>query len=173
MKREPKRVDLMFFQRHGLGGRVQLEPAEGLAEVLRRPPGADAEITLTLVGRKGRDFIPRRGAKILAEHINILGRPTYQDAAGIAQRSHPALQRRRDGRGLHPQQRLQERDVADSPCCSCCRSNWKSKDEKSRAGLHLRAAAARDAGKPDAPLMWKSRCSAPCSKRSRLIRPRA
>ena len=43
-----------------------------------------AEVTLTLVGRKGRDFYRRRGAKVLAEHINIAARPSYQDAAGIA-----------------------------------------------------------------------------------------
>ena len=36
-------------------------------------PGA--EVTLTLVGRKGRDFYRRRSAKILSEHINVLNRP--------------------------------------------------------------------------------------------------
>ena len=55
-------------------------------------PGA--EITLTLVGRKGRDYYRRRNANILAEHINIAGRPTYQDAAAIARE---VIRRYRDG----------------------------------------------------------------------------
>ena len=53
-----------------------------------------AEMTLTLVGRKGRDFHRRRNSKILSEHINVLNRPTYQDAAEVAKE---AIRRYRDG----------------------------------------------------------------------------
>ena len=61
---EAHRSDLLL-QRHRPRGRLQFQPAQSLAEVFRRTtPGA--EITLTLVGRKGRDFYRRRGAKILA-----------------------------------------------------------------------------------------------------------
>jgi F-type H+-transporting ATPase subunit gamma len=49
---------------------------------------------LTLVGRKGRDYYRRRGAKILSEHINLPARPSYQDAAGIVRE---VIRRYRDG----------------------------------------------------------------------------
>ena len=36
------------------------------------------------MGRKGRDFYKRRSAAILGEHINVLAKPSYADAANIA-----------------------------------------------------------------------------------------
>jgi F-type H+-transporting ATPase subunit gamma len=45
---------------------------------------ADAEIEMTLVGRKGRDYFRKRPWRIAGEHVNILGNPRYQDAAAIA-----------------------------------------------------------------------------------------
>jgi F-type H+-transporting ATPase subunit gamma len=83
VKREMKRVDLILFSSDtGLAGAFNsnlLKAAQKFFEEHR-----DAEITLTLVGRKGRDFYRRREAKILSEHINVLNRPTYADAARIA-----------------------------------------------------------------------------------------
>jgi F-type H+-transporting ATPase subunit gamma len=83
VKREMKRVDLILFSSDtGLAGAFNsnlLKAAQKFHEEHR-----GAEITLTLVGRKGRDFYRRREAKILSEHINVLNRPTYQDAAEIA-----------------------------------------------------------------------------------------
>jgi F-type H+-transporting ATPase subunit gamma len=46
------------------------------------------------VGRKGRDYYRRRGAKILSEHINLPARPSYRDAAGIVPE---VIRRYRDG----------------------------------------------------------------------------
>jgi F-type H+-transporting ATPase subunit gamma len=46
----------------------------------------DASIELELVGRKGRDFFRRRSYPISADHIGILNKPAYGDAAGIARR---------------------------------------------------------------------------------------
>ena len=83
----------LFLERHGPRGRLQFEPAQSLAEVLRRII-AGAQVTLTLVGRKGRDFYRRRDAKILAEYINLAARPAYQDATAIARE---VIRRYRDG----------------------------------------------------------------------------
>ena len=54
----------------------------------------DREISIIAVGRKGRDYYRRRGAKILAEHINLPARPSYQEATGIARE---VIRRYRDG----------------------------------------------------------------------------
>jgi F-type H+-transporting ATPase subunit gamma len=82
-QRELKRVDLVFFSSDtGLAGAFNSNLLKASQRFFEERRGM--EITLTLVGRKGRDFYRRRGAKILAEHINIASRPTYQDAAGIA-----------------------------------------------------------------------------------------
>jgi F-type H+-transporting ATPase subunit gamma len=93
VKREPKRVDLLFFSADtGLAGAFNSNLLKASQKFFEDRQGV--EISLTLIGRKGRDFYRRRNAKILAEHINILNRPTYQDAAGIAQE---VIRRYKDG----------------------------------------------------------------------------
>ncbi len=83
VRREPRRIDLIFITSDkGLAGAFN----SNLIKASQRffAEHEKAEITLTLVGRKGRDYYKRRYGKILAEHVNILGRPTYEDAAKIA-----------------------------------------------------------------------------------------
>jgi F-type H+-transporting ATPase subunit gamma len=91
--RESKRVDLIFLTSDtGLAGAFNsnlLKAAQRFAE-----EHAGKEITLTLVGRKGRDFYRKRGAKILSEHISVLNKPTYHDASEIAKE---VIRRYRDG----------------------------------------------------------------------------
>lgn len=92
-RREEKRIDLLLFTSDtGLAGAFNSNLLKAAQKFFQDHKGA--EITLTLVGRKGRDFYKRRGAKILSEHINALGRPAYQDAAGIAA---GAIERYRNG----------------------------------------------------------------------------
>ncbi|MEP6714141.1 MAG: ATP synthase F1 subunit gamma [Terriglobia bacterium] len=92
-RREPKRIDLLFFSSDtGLAGAFNSNLLKGSQKFFA--DNSSAEITLTLVGRKGRDFYRRRNAKILSEHINILNRPTYQDAVEIARE---VIRRYRDG----------------------------------------------------------------------------
>jgi len=92
-ERESRRVDLIFLTSDtGLAGAFNsnlLKAAQKFAE-----EHAGKEITLTLVGRKGRDFYRKRNARILSEHVNVLNKPTYQDAAGIAAE---VIRRYRDG----------------------------------------------------------------------------
>jgi F-type H+-transporting ATPase subunit gamma len=45
---------------------------------------SDAQIELVAIGRKGRDAFRKRGTTITAEHLNLLQKAQYSDAAGIA-----------------------------------------------------------------------------------------
>ncbi|HUB80434.1 MAG TPA: ATP synthase F1 subunit gamma [Bryobacteraceae bacterium] len=44
----------------------------------------DASVQMILIGRKGRDFFRKRGAKVVSEHINLAGKLNYADVAAIA-----------------------------------------------------------------------------------------
>jgi F-type H+-transporting ATPase subunit gamma len=91
--REVKRIDLIFFSSDtGLAGAFNSNLLKAAQKFFEDHRGAD--VTLTLVGRKGRDFYRRRGAKILAEHVNVAARPVYQDAIEIARE---VIRRYRDG----------------------------------------------------------------------------
>jgi F-type H+-transporting ATPase subunit gamma len=83
VKREPRRIDLVFITSDkGLAGAFNSNLIKASQRFYAEHEGA--EITLTLLGRKGRDFYRRRSVKVLGEYVNILGRPTYEDAAKIA-----------------------------------------------------------------------------------------
>ena len=81
--REMKRVDLVFFSSDtGLAGAFNSNLLKASQKFFQDHAGA--EVSLTLVGRKGRDYYRRRNGKILQEHINLAARPTFQDAAAIS-----------------------------------------------------------------------------------------
>jgi F-type H+-transporting ATPase subunit gamma len=91
--REVKRIDLIFFSSDtGLAGAFNSNLLKAAQKFFADNRGA--EVTLTLVGRKGRDFYRRRGAKILAEYINLPARPAYSEATAIARE---VIRRYRDG----------------------------------------------------------------------------
>jgi F-type H+-transporting ATPase subunit gamma len=46
-----------------------------------------AEMTLELVGRKGRDFFRKHNAKISGDQIGLAAKPAYEEMAGIARRA--------------------------------------------------------------------------------------
>jgi F-type H+-transporting ATPase subunit gamma len=48
---------------------------------------AGAEITLELVGRKGRDYFRKRSAKISGDQIGLAAKPSYEETAPIARRA--------------------------------------------------------------------------------------
>jgi F-type H+-transporting ATPase subunit gamma len=54
----------------------------------------NAELEMESIGRKGRDFFRKRGVKIRADHVGILGNPRYEEAAAIAR---DAIERFRKG----------------------------------------------------------------------------
>ena len=83
VQREPKRIDLIFMTSDtGLAGAFNSNLIKASQRFFAENSGA--EITLSLVGRKGRDFYKRRSGKILGEYVNVLARPSYGDAAEIA-----------------------------------------------------------------------------------------
>jgi F-type H+-transporting ATPase subunit gamma len=91
--REPRRIDLIFLSSDtGLAGAFNSNLLKASQRFFEEHAGA--EITLQLVGRKGRDFYRKKSAKILGEFINVLNRPTYQDAVEIAKET---IRRYREG----------------------------------------------------------------------------
>jgi F-type H+-transporting ATPase subunit gamma len=81
--RDLKRIDLLFLSSDtGLAGAFNSNLLKASQKFHEDHRGA--EIALTLIGRKGRDFYRRRNFRIQAEHVNLAARPTYQDAAEIA-----------------------------------------------------------------------------------------
>jgi F-type H+-transporting ATPase subunit gamma len=81
--RDLKRIDLLFLSSDtGLAGAFHSNLLKASQKFHEDHRGA--EIALTLIGRKGRDFYRRRNFRIQAEHVNLAARPTYQDAAEIA-----------------------------------------------------------------------------------------
>jgi len=83
---------LLFTSDKGLAGAFNTNLIKAAQKFLEDRRSADLE--LETIGRKGRDFFRRRGARIAAEHIGILGRPLYEDAAAIARK---AIERFRAG----------------------------------------------------------------------------
>src|SRR5437899_1711676 len=83
VRREPGRVELIFITSDkGLAGAFNSNLIKAAQRFLGEHTGA--EIGLTIIGRKGRDFYRRRHGPILAEHVNILNRPSPEDAANVA-----------------------------------------------------------------------------------------
>ena len=81
--REEKRIELLFFTSDkGLAGAFNSNLIKASVRFYQAHP--DAEINLVLLGRKGRDFYKKRNSKILSEHVNVLNKATYADAAAIA-----------------------------------------------------------------------------------------
>jgi len=93
VKREAKRVDLIFITSDkGLAGAFNSNLIKASQRFLAEHAGK--EVTLTLIGRKGRDYYRRRNGRILSEHVNILNRPTFEDASEVAKE---IIRRYRDG----------------------------------------------------------------------------
>ena len=82
-RREEKRIQLLLMTSdRGLAGAFNSNLIKASQKFHQDRAGA--EIDLELVGRKGRDFYRKRGSRIVGEHINVLGKIQYKDAAEIA-----------------------------------------------------------------------------------------
>src|ERR1700684_2020871 len=69
-KRELKNVDLVLITSDkGLAGAFNSNLIKAAQRFIA--DHANAKISLTLVGRKGRDFFKRHGAEIIGEYVNI------------------------------------------------------------------------------------------------------
>ncbi len=82
-EREAKNIDLVLITSDkGLAGAFNSNLIKATQRFLADHP--DANVSLTLVGRKGRDFFKRRGSQILGEYVNVLAKPAFTDAADVA-----------------------------------------------------------------------------------------
>jgi len=92
--RQPKNIDVVLVTSDkGLAGAFNSNLIKAAQRFIAEHPGAN--ISLTLVGRKGRDFYKRRNAAIVGEYVNILAKPAYADAANVASE---IIRRYREGR---------------------------------------------------------------------------
>jgi F-type H+-transporting ATPase subunit gamma len=84
--RPEKRVLLALISGDkGLAGAFNSNLIKGAVRFSAEHGGA--EVTLELVGRKGRDFFRKRNAKISGEQVNLAAKPRYEEMAGIARRA--------------------------------------------------------------------------------------
>jgi F-type H+-transporting ATPase subunit gamma len=75
---------ILITSDRGLAGAFNSNLLKAAQRFIEEHPGAQVE--LELIGRKGRDFFRRRPFPITGEHLGILNKPAYTDAAAIAQK---------------------------------------------------------------------------------------
>jgi F-type H+-transporting ATPase subunit gamma len=81
--RPEKRIQLILVTSDtGLAGAFNSNLIKAAQIFLTERPGVEVEIVA--IGRKGRDAFRKRGSTITAEHLNLIQRATYADAAAIA-----------------------------------------------------------------------------------------
>jgi len=92
-RRPENRVLLLLFTSDtGLAGAFNTNLIKTAQKFLEEHSNAETEIEA--IGRKGRDFFRKRGARLAAEHIGVLGKPRFDYGAGIARN---AIERFRSG----------------------------------------------------------------------------
>ncbi len=67
----------------GLAGAFNSNLIKGAERFLKEH--SEAETRMVLIGRKGRDFFKKRGANILEEYVNLVGKAAYEEIAPIAE----------------------------------------------------------------------------------------
>jgi F-type H+-transporting ATPase subunit gamma len=83
--RPESRIQLVLLTSdRGLAGAFNANLIKAAQRFIAERP--DDTIELELIGRKGRDFFRRRAVTITGEHLGILNRPGYADAASIAKK---------------------------------------------------------------------------------------
>jgi F-type H+-transporting ATPase subunit gamma len=83
IQREVKNVDLIFITSDkGLAGAFNSNLIKASQRFFSDHQGH--QLTLTLIGRKGRDYYRRRHGQVLGEYINVLNHVKYDDARTVA-----------------------------------------------------------------------------------------
>ncbi len=81
-KREEKRIQLIVISAdRGLAGAFNANLLRTAQRFIDEHSGTQIEIEA--VGRKSRDYFRKRGAIVTNEHVGIMDKPTYEQAAGI------------------------------------------------------------------------------------------
>jgi F-type H+-transporting ATPase subunit gamma len=84
--REEKRILLVLVTADkGLAGAFNANLIKGAQHFLAAHPAS--EVTLETIGRKGRDFFRKRGARIGGEYLYLSAKPQYADTAAIARKA--------------------------------------------------------------------------------------
>ena len=92
-RRPEKRILLLLFTSDkGLAGAFNANVIKAGQKFIE--DHRESEIEIEAIGRKGRDFFRKRGAKMTGEHVGILGNPRFEEAATIARK---AIERFREG----------------------------------------------------------------------------
>jgi|SRR5579871_483960 len=92
-QRPEQRVLLVLFTADkGLAGAFNSNLIKGAQRFMAERDGS--AVTMELVGRKGRDFFRKRGARISGDQINLAAKPAYDLTAPIARK---AMDLYRDG----------------------------------------------------------------------------
>jgi len=85
-RREEKHILLVLITADkGLAGAFNTNLIKGAQRFSGEHGGA--EVTLELIGRKGRDFFRKRAAKISGEQVGLAAKPAYGDTAAIARKA--------------------------------------------------------------------------------------
>ncbi len=84
--REEKRIQLIVVSAdRGLAGAFNSNLLRNAQKFIDEHRGA--EIRVEAVGRKSRNYFRKRNFTLTGEHIGVMEKPSYQEAAGIAQKS--------------------------------------------------------------------------------------
>src|SRR5579863_5271642 len=83
IQRDIRNVDLIFITSDkGLAGAFNSNLIKASQRFFAEHEGH--QLSLTLIGRTGRDYYRRRHGKVLGEHVNILNHVKYDDARTVA-----------------------------------------------------------------------------------------
>ena len=100
--RPEQRIELLFLTSDkGLAGAFNSNLIKASQKFFAEREGA--EMHLVLIGRKGRDFYRKRHGTIAGEHINVLGKIEYCDAAAIARATTERYRNERNRCRIHSQ----------------------------------------------------------------------
>lgn len=85
-RREPRRVEIVVFTSdRGLCGAFNMNLIQRAEKFIQEESAGRELVTLSFIGRKGRDYFRRRKVNIRREYVNIFGKVDYPLAARIGQ----------------------------------------------------------------------------------------
>src|SRR5207244_2876923 len=86
-RRAERRILLLLFTSDkGLAGAFNSNLIKAAQKFIAEHRDAES-LEMEIIGRKGRDFFRKRGAAIVGEHIGVLAKPPFEDAAAIARKA--------------------------------------------------------------------------------------
>ena len=86
-RRAERRILLLLFTSDkGLAGAFNSNLIKAAQKFIAEHRDAES-LEMEIIGRKGRDFFRKRGAAIVGEHIGVLAKPRFEDAAAIARKA--------------------------------------------------------------------------------------